>query len=615
MYLKIVYLMTKKIFKYIAAHKIISTVVAIVLVGIGYYIFTLFRGSSTPTQYVFNKVQRGDLVVSVSGTGQVSTLSKVEIKPKTTGQTQTLGQIIKVNVINGQTVKAGDVIAVLDGLNALQAVNQARSSVASAQANYDKLVGAGASGSATGSSINNPSIQSAQLSLQNSLQNLSTKLQTDYLSVSSAVYINTDSFFTDPTTNPTITISDVYFKDTAPVIQLSDERTRIATTLDFLKNIGQNILTSSDPVALANDAITKFTAVRNYFDDMTMLLTNEAKSVSTTGDSNITADKNTASVARTTANSAVNDITSALQSYKSTSLSLNQSVTSLPADVAVAQAQLDNAKANLATAQQTYASRIITAPFDGQIGGLTAQIGQQVSSSDVLGTIITSQKVVNVSLNEVDAAKVAAGDPVTLTFDALPNVTLQGTVSYLDPLGTVTQGVVNYAVQIGIVDQNNQLKTGMTSTVNITTQTHPNVLMVPTKALTKVGNRSVVLVPNNAPAGATTTTSFTSSTSTSTASSTRGRLNGARMFGQNGTNTGTQATTAEVHPVFVEVGISNETNTEIISGLNEGDTIVVRTITGSATSASTNTTRSGSLFNIGGGGVRTGGGGGGRIGG
>ena len=172
---------------------------------------------------------------------------------------------------------------------------------------------------------------------------------------------------------------------------------------------------------------------------MTNLLTMYAVGVSDTGRSAISSDKSTASSARSSANSSISSMISALQTYQNAVTSLNQATTSLafkvappnPDDVIVARAQLDNANANLSTAEQTYASRIITAPFDGQIGGLTAQIGQQVSSSDVLGTIITAQKVVNVSLNEVDAAKVAAGDPVSLTFDALPNLTLQGTVSYL----------------------------------------------------------------------------------------------------------------------------------------------------------------------------------------
>jgi HlyD family secretion protein len=616
--------MTKKILKYITAHKVIAGVVVVVLIIAGYYTYTRFSNGTTATQYVFGKVQRGDLVVSVSGTGQVATLSKVEIKPQTTGQSQTLGQIIKVNVVNGQTVKAGDVIAILDGKTALQAVNQAKSSVTSAQANYDKLVG---STTGSGSRASNNSIQSAQLNLQNSIQNIATKLQSDYISVSTLVFLNTDPLFVDPVVNPVLTIDGTYFTDQSLQTKVQNERIQVGFDLVAIKNDASNVLTSSDPTTAVNDAMTRFTGIRNYFDDMTTLLSMNTKAVSSSGQSNLDSDKSMASNARLGANSVVTDMVNALQTYQGALISLNQVTASYPDDLAVAQAQLDNANANLSTAEQTYASRIITAPFDGQIGGLTAQLGQQVSSSDVLGTIITAQKVVNVSLNEVDAAKVAAGDTVTLTFDALPDLTLQGVVSYLDPLGTVSQGVVNYSVQIGINDQNNQIKTGMTATAIIITETHSNVLIVPTAAITKVGNQSVVLVPNASAATPAPTAStsnsygdfarFASSTATSTASSTRPRGSGNRTFGSTtvATQSAAQATTATVHAVPVAVGISNDTSTEILSGLNEGDTIVTRTIKGTTSTTAASTAQTGSIFGIGGGGgtVRTGTGG--RIGG
>lgn len=617
--------MIKKIHKYVLGHKVIASIAILAVIGIGYYTYTKLHSSSVATSYVFGKVQRGDLVVSVSGTGQAATLSKVEIKPQTTGQSQTLGQIVKVNVTNGQTVKAGDVIAIIDGKTALQSVNQARASVASAQATYDKLVNG-----ATVSDLQsyNNSIQSNQISLQNSLQNIATKMQTDYITVSNLVYLTTDPFFDNPAVNATLSIDGTYFTDQGGEAQVNNTRRYpIVLALDSLKANAAKVLTSTDPVAVTNDAITKLTAIRTYFGDMANLFISNSASISTAGATNLDSAKSTASSAHTSANTAVNDITTALQSYQSAVISLAQASTSLsfklaPAntsDVVVAQAQLDNVKANLANAQETYASRIVTAPFDGQIGGLTAQVGQQVSSSDVLGTIITPQKVVNVSLNEVDAAKVKAGDPVTLTFDALPDVTLNGKVSFVDPLGTVTQGVVNYSVQIGMDDQNDQIKTGMTATASIVTDTHSNVLMVPSAAITKTGNRSSVLVPNTATASTSSSprANFASSTASSTATSTRTRGMGSttRAFNATGVSQATQATAATVHAVPVTVGISNDTMTEIISGLNEGDAIVTRTITGTASTAAANTARAG-IFGIGGGGggaVRTSDGG--RIGG
>jgi len=274
-------------------------------------------------------------------------------------------------------------------------------------------------------------------------------------------------------------------------------------------------------------------------------------------------------------------------------------------DLTVSKAQLDNAKANLANAEEAYSSRIITAPFDGQIGGLSAEVGQQVSSSDSLGTLITSEKVINVSLNEVDAAKVSAGNTVSITFDSLPGISLTGTVGYIDPLGTVTQGVVSYAVQIKMDKQDGQVKAGMTASVSIVTTQHSNTLIIPTSAITTVGGKKFVLIADISSSTmkeqftSFSMRDFSSSTRRDFASSTRGAS--SRQFAS-GTKI-SQAINIQYPVISIEVttGISNNTSTEILSGLSDGQLIVTKKInissnTTAKTSASSATTNTRSGF-------------------
>jgi HlyD family secretion protein len=584
-----------KVRGWVVAHKIISVVIAVVIMSGGYYTYTKIHAASAATQYVLGRVTRGDLVVSVSGTGQVATLSAVDIKPKTTGQSQTLGQIISVNVKNGDTVKAGQVVAVLDGKAALQSYNQAKASVASAQANYNKLVNGA---TATDLQSLNSSVQNAQTTLSNTKQSILTKLQTDYTSAANAVYLNTDPFFNNPLSVSKLQVSDVLFTNQQLQASVEGNRPMIGTILENWKQEVNSATLTSDLPTLVNNGINNLRKIRTYFDDMTSLFGSYAISSTASGQSSINSNKSTASSARSSIDTAINDLITVLQTYQNAQTSLQQAQASLSLkqappskdDVTVAKAQLDNANANLATAYETYASRIITAPFAGQIGGLTAQVGQQVSSSDSLGKIITSQKVVNISLNEVDAAKIKANDSVALTFDALPNVTIKGHVNYVDPLGTVTQGVVSYAVQIAMDEQNDQIKTGMTASAAITTESHPNVVMVPTSAITKVGNRSVVLVPNQTVGGAQATSTFGAP---STSTRTRGGQ-ASSTINRTFQNQTAQQANLTVHPVTVTTGISNDTETEILSGLNPGDQIVVRTVSGTKTT--TTTTGAGGLF-------------------
>ena len=584
-------------------HKVWSTIIAIVIIIIIYFAYTNIFTTASTVQYTFGRVKKGDLVVSVSGSGQVSTLSKVSIKPNTTGQTQTLGQIISVKVQNGDSVKAGQVVAILDGKNALQTYNQAKASVTSAQASYDKLVNGLTASDAL--SLNNAVI-SAQTSLDNTKQNILIKLKNAYTTAANTVYLNTDPLISNPmSSNPAITVDGVSFNSQQLQNNINQGRYNIGPILSKWKDKITNQTTSDDLITSLNNAISDLNIMRNYFDDMTMLFASYSTASNSSGQSSISSDKGTASGARSSIDSSISDLTSALQSYNSAIFSLQQAKDNLAIkqappsvdDLAVSGANLDNAKANLSNAETAYASRIITAPFDGQIGGLTASVGQQVSSSDSLGTLITAEKVINVTLNEVDAAKVSAGNPVTITFDSLPSVSLTGIVSYIDPLGTVTQGVVSYSVQIKMDSQNDQIKTGMTATVGIVTTSHSNTLIIPTSAITTTGGKKYVLVADTSSstmqnfAG-----NFNNSSSTDTFSTSSRRNFASSTFASStGTSTGRQFRNGlqgipiqfPVTQVEITTGLSNNTTTEVLSGLTEGQLIVTKKTAVSGATAKT----------------------------
>ncbi len=645
---------TTKIKPFTSTHKPLTIVSIIIFLSILYALFGR-GGTATATSYVFGRVQQGDLAVSVSGSGQVADLGEVSIQPQTVGQTQTLGQIVSVNVKNGDFVKAGEVIATLDGQNALQTLNQAQASVESAQASYDKLVDGPTALDLQ--SINN-GIQSDKTNIANDQQNTLIDVQNAYSSIANSVYINTDPFFQNVTSvNPSLVVNGVSFTNQQLQNSIQSGRVIVGSSLNSwnneINNAASSTASSTDVVTLLNDSISYLNQIRTYFDNMTSLFSSYSIAEGSTNQSTLNSDKSTASGALSSANSSISSLTSTLQSYNSAVTNLANDEQSLalqtappnPDDVTVAKAALDNANASLANAEQNYASRIITAPFDGQIGGLTAQIGQQISSSDSLGTLITSQRVVNIALNEVDAAKVAANDSVQVTFDALPNVTINGHVNYVDPLGTVTQGVVNYSVQVVLDEQNTAVQTGMTATANIDTVDHPNALMVPNSAIMTSGNQKYVLVAEVSSStmanfagsfGSSTRRNFASSTfsggygsgfsssssnfssstlaySSTTASTTRQRTASA---GQ------TVQFPAGVVPTIVKVpvtvGIANATETEILSGLSAGQIIVTRTVVGAAASTAKSAAAAATTRTVGagaGGAIRAAGFGGGAVGG
>ena len=246
-----------------------------------------------------------------------------------------------------------------------------------------------------------------------------------------------------------------------------------------------------------------------------------------------------------------------------------------PLDIRSSQLSVTKAQNSLADAQATLAKYYVRAPFAGTIASVPANAYAQAGSGTTLATLITAQQYVDLSVNEVDAAKIALGDKATITFDAIPDLTLTGSVAEIDQAGTVSQGVVTYNIKIGFDTQDPRVKSGMTANTNIITATAVDVLAVPSSAVKTQGGQSYVSV-------------FEPPFSQSEVAA----------AGAQGV-----VTTRAPSPVPVTTGLSDTNSTEILSGLSAGQQIVVRTSTGTATAATAATTRTG-LGGGGGGAIR-----------
>ena len=161
-------------------------------------------------------------------------------------------------------------------------------------------------------------------------------------------------------------------------------------------------------------------------------------------------------------------------------------------EIAVAQGRL-----SVADASEKLSDYTIRAPFDGIVTGLDIAAGDSLSNETVIASVITESMQVNITLNEVDAAKVAIGSSATLTLDALPGVVLTGKVTKIDTIGTVSQNVVSYGAEISLDKQSDRLKPGMSVTAEIVVAERQNVLLVPNEAITTEGGVTTVTVMSN----------------------------------------------------------------------------------------------------------------------
>ena len=221
---------------------------------------------------------------------------------------------------------------------------------------------------------------------------------------------------------------------------------------------------------------------------------------------------------------------------------------------------------SLNDALEEYAKYVVRAPISGTVASVGVYRGQSASSGTSIATIVADQLVASIALNEVDVASVDVGDKVTATFDAIEDLALTGSVAEIDSIGTVSSGVVSYGVLVRFDMQDERVRSGMSVSAVVATDVLQNAVIVPSSAVKAAGGTSYVEVLDGVDASAVSAQGVTSDTAP--------------------------------RRVAVEVGMSNDTETEIISGLTDGEYVVTRTIAGSEASTTKATSSSSSAASL-----------------
>ena len=135
-----------------------------------------------------------------------------------------------------------------------------------------------------------------------------------------------------------------------------------------------------------------------------------------------------------------------------------------PDELALAQANLEAAQAQVTAAEQALALMSLNAPFDGTLTAVNVTTGQTVAVGEpVMRLADFSQWYVETTdLDEIRAAQIETGAPVTLTVDALPGLELSGTLERIDLDYTEKSGDVLYTAHIRLNESDPRLRWGMT---------------------------------------------------------------------------------------------------------------------------------------------------------
>ena len=576
--------------KYALGHKVISGIVLVALLGGGYYAYGRLTSTSGVTRYIVGTVATGTIVASVSGSGQISAGDSVDIKP------QVSGTLTWVGVKPGDVVRAGQAIATIDNADAKQAIADAKKNLAADQLNFQK-----SSAQAPVDYKNDvQALATAKENLQDDYNDTFNDLTATYLDLPDVVsgsenvlygydlaarkdVWNKDVLINLFNTKKSQDVDRITSFQTSAVNDYTTARTAYDASISIYQQTTRTSNNDSMDTLLAQ-SITMTTAVAQALQSELNFL-GTASDLAQTYNLQLpsyfsTLQSNTRSLL-STANSDLSTLLSdkkTLDAAKQAITNAQQTITldqvgnpdgNNPISLQVSQNSIEKEQQDLAKMESDLADYTIVAPFAGTISVVNAKTGDSAGSS-AIATIISKTQVAELSLNEVDATKIKLGQKATLNFDAIDGLTLTGTVAEIDTVGTVTQGVVSYDIKIALDAQDARVKPGMTVNADIQTDVHQNVLTVPASAVKTQGGSSYVQVFSPVIDDGLVQTA------------------------------GTQGIIPTTPPqnIPVTVGISDDTNTEITSGLTGGEQIVVRTTTSAKTTtpaaaATTRTTGAG----------------------
>ena len=244
---------------------------------------------------------------------------------------------------------------------------------------------------------------------------------------------------------------------------------------------------------------------------------------------------------------------------------LDSASTDRPSLIAQQRGLVAASQAAVAAAQKDVDDTVLRAPADGTISAVNGAVGEVLAPSAgttplapgsegaipgagssangsagvvtrpggtqfiVFNNVDTFEAVV--PFEESDAVRVAPNQRVDVRFDAIPDLTLPGTVVAVSPSASALSGVISYYATVGLSQSDPRLRNGLTAQASVVTDELRDVLAVPNAAIHRQGGRTQVTVQ---------------------------RFDGQRV-------------------VDITPGVVGDTYTQVLSGLSEGDEVVLPT--------------------------------------
>jgi RND family efflux transporter MFP subunit len=158
----------------------------------------------------------------------------------------------------------------------------------------------------------------------------------------------------------------------------------------------------------------------------------------------------------------------------------------------IAELSLESAELNLEKAV------VIVAPFDGVVADISITEGKEISTATLatpaISLVDTSEIEMRGFIDEIDIAIVQLGQEANIILDALPDEEVKGSVAFISPVGTTLAGVVSYDTTITLENPVAELRDGMSATAEIIIERRDDVLSIPNRYIRGTLENPIVVV-------------------------------------------------------------------------------------------------------------------------
>ena len=470
-------------------------IIYIIILAVGGFAASRIFGGGGTENILTDTVKRQDVKRTVLATGQVVSETDLSLSFKSSGR------VSQVSTRVGSAVSTGQILATLDQQSELAALKSAQGALASARANYQKVL-EGASSEEIAVAL--AAVNAAEVTLANAKIILEdTKAKQDVLVENAYRAL----------LNTTLTARVVSLYDAGVALAVSGTYTGNAEgqyniTLSSSGNVafyynwsglesGSGLISRGTALPLGTHGlyITFSTSGTLTLPDSWVVEIPNKQSV------NYVTNYNAYQSAVNTRASAIADATAAVASagavlaQRQADLDLKR-VSARPSEIGAAEAQVLSAEGQLASAQSALANTIIRAPSSGTITKVEIKPGELAGA---LATAIVLQDIENLyleaNISEANISGIKIGQSVEVMFDALGTDKIYtATVQSVDPSSTVISGIVNYLMKASI-SRTSEVLPGMTANMRVLVEEKPGVLTVPQRAvLTRNGDKFVRVV-------------------------------------------------------------------------------------------------------------------------